>query len=96
MPKMTINEAMVLGKAVRGRLGELSSLRSQVATRDIFYGSGGKEKVVEPQYDVKILDKKCVVIENFLLVLDSKIKQSNAVTTIEIDTDVEKLLAPIE
>jgi len=94
MPKLSINEAMVTAKALRGRLGELSGLRSQSATRETYYGE--KNKVVEPTYDVKILDKKCVEIENALLEIDSRIKQSNAVTLIEIEADAKGLMSPIQ
>ena len=91
---MTVNEAMVMAKALRGRLGELSSLRSQCATRDTYYGD--KNKVVEPMYDMKVLDRKCVEIENALLEIDTKIKQSNAITKIDTGVDVKILLAPLE
>ena len=93
MAKLTINEAMVLAKAVRGRYSELSHLRSSVSTKETWFGD--KNKVVEPEYNVKDVDKKCVELENFLLVVDSKIKQSNAVTTIDVDFDVKVLLAPL-
>lgn len=89
---MTINQAMVLAKALRGRLAELSQLRSEVSIRTNFYSSGNKEKTVEPQYDVKKLDKMCVDIENFLLEVDSLIKESNAKTTIAMETDGRALM----
>jgi hypothetical protein len=91
--KMTVNEAMVLQKALRGRLGELSSLRTTCASKESYYGDNNK--VVEPMYDVKALDKKCVELENALLDMDTKIKQSNAITSIEIDADKSTLLSPL-
>ena len=90
----TINEAMVLIKALRGRLGELSSLRSECATSTQYYGSSG-ERVITPLYPVKDLDAKCVAIENFLLLVDTAIKQSNAITKIKIDIDAQTLMTPI-
>ncbi len=93
MSKMTINEAMVMMKAVRGRLAELSNLRSQSTSKETYYGD--TQKVVEPKYDIKELDKKCVELENWLLVADTAIKKSNAVTTIELDADVKVLLSPL-
>lgn len=95
MKKMTVNESMVTAKALRGRLGELSSLRSQCATRETMY-FGDKNKIVEPTYDVRVLDAKCVDIENALLQMDMKIKQSNAVTTIEVDIDVKELMQSLK
>lgn len=94
MKKMTVNEAMVLTKTMRGRLGELSSLRAQCSTRETYFGDKGR--VIEPTYDMKILDKKCVLIENFLFEVDRIIKQSNAVTVIEVDADVKDLLSPLQ
>lgn len=89
----TINQAMVLTKALRGRLAELSSLRAQCATKDTYYGD--TEKVVEPLYSVKELDVRCVEIENFLLEVDTAIKQSNAVTTITVEGDAQTLMKPL-
>jgi len=91
--KMTVNEAMVFQKALRGRLGELSSLRTTCASRESYYGDN--HKVVEPMYDVKELDRKCVSLENALLDMDTRIKQSNAITIIEVDVDRAALLAPL-
>lgn len=90
---MSINEAMVLMKVLRGRLAELSSLRSTCASKESYFGE--RNKVVEPMYDVKMLDKKCVDIENALLDIDTKIKQSNAITSVEFDVDKGALLAPL-
>jgi hypothetical protein len=92
---MTVNESMVLMKIVRGRLGELSSLRQANSSRETSY-YGSDKKVIEPMYDVKALDKKCTELENFLLIVETKIKQSNAITKIKVDAaDVSELLAPI-
>jgi len=92
---MTVNELMVFMKAVRQRIYELSALRSQTSTRESIY-SGDITKVIEPQYDVKVVDKKITELQNFLFKADSKIKQSNAVTTIDIDVDVDSLLEPLQ
>ena len=53
-------------------------------------------KTIEPQYDVKIVDKKIVELQNFLYKADSKIKQSNAITTIDMDVGVDSLLEPLQ
>jgi len=92
--KLTINEAMVLSKHMRGRYSELSDLRRTCSVKETYFGE--KEKVVEPQYPMKMLDRRCVEIENFLLLVDTKIKQSNAVTTIEIEGDAQELMLPLE
>lgn len=96
MVKLTINESMVLAKAIRGRYAELSSMRSANSNRETYYATANEPKrVVEPTYDVKDIDRRCVELENFLLQVESKIKQSNAMTVIEVDADVKLLLAPL-
>lgn len=89
----TINELLVLSKAVRERINNLKELVSKTAVRERFYGN--VEKVVEPQYDVKKVDAKIVTLQKFLLDVDTAIKQSNAVTTVEINYQADELLAPI-
>ena len=95
MAKMSINVAMVTAKALRGRLAELSSLRSQSSTREQYYG-GDMKKSTEPTYDVKVLDKKCVEIENFLMDLDAAVKSANAITIVELEGDVKALMTPLD
>lgn len=95
MKKITVNEAMVWLKVVRGRLAELSKLREANSRKEIVYYTDQK-KEFEPLYDVKKLDKKCTELENFILEMETKIKQSNAITNIETEADVNILLAPIE
>jgi hypothetical protein len=91
---MTINEAMVLMKSLRGRLGELSNLRSEVSTKTRYFGA--TEKAVEPQYDVVAVDHKCVAIENALRKLDAAIKKSNALTQIDIEVNEDELMSPLQ
>jgi len=93
---VTINKAMVLMKAVRERVNQLRALRGQVSTREYTYFGSDKKTDTEPQYDVKAVDKKITELELFLFKADAKIKQSNAVTKIEIDADVDSLLSPLE
>jgi hypothetical protein len=90
----SVNEVMCLQKAVRERLAELQQLRNQVSITETYYGT--KDRVVAPNYDVKAVDKKIVELRNFLLVVDSKIKQSNAITKIEIEVDINELLTPLQ
>jgi hypothetical protein len=94
MASYTINRALVLGKAVRERLAELRALRNSIATTETWYQAENRRET-KPNYDVKEVDKKCVELENFLLDLDSEIKQSNAINTINIDVDVKTLLTPL-
>lgn len=91
---VTINELMVNMKIIRERLSDLKSLRQQTSVRERYYGS--VEKATEPQYDVKLVDKKITELQNFLAVADAAIKNSNAKTKVKIDFDVNELLKPLE
>jgi len=98
---MTISEAMVLQRTLKGRVHELQSLRNANAVgRNTYYmldsGREQKREIVEPKYDPKVVDRKVVEIEAFLFKLDAGIKRANAVTDIGIGADVDKLLEPIE
>ncbi len=92
---MTINEILVLSKTVRERVNGLKGLRSQVSQKESFLYGANEKKVVDPQYDVKIVDKKITELEMWLFKADSSIKQSNAKTQVDIEADVDKLLAPL-
>jgi len=92
--KITINELMALMKVVRSRHASLSRLRDQVSTKERYFGAA--EKVVEPQYDVKLLDKQIAYLDKFLFLADSKIKTTNAKTVIDMNYDLDALLSPID
>ena len=91
--EMTINEAMVKLKVLKGRLGELSHLRSESATRETWREPN---KIIEPIYDMRDLDRRCTEIEMAIMDIDTAIKQSNALTRIKIDADVKALLSPLK
>jgi len=91
---MTVNELLVVTKIVRERLKDLKELRTEVSNLKRYYGD--KESVKEPQYDVKKVDKKITELQNFLMLADQKVKQSNAVTQIDYIPDVINLLSPLE
>lgn len=97
---MTINEAMALAKAVNSRVSELRNLRSLVAVKSqttwIGMANKDRQELVEPQFDVKKVDKKITELEIVLYKIDSKIKQANAKTEIDLAVDAENLLAPLE
>ena len=91
---MTVNELMVIQKAIRERVSDLKALREKTSTTERYYSAS--EKVVEPEYSVKLLDKKVTELQNFLLKADSVIKQNNAKTDVDFTVDVEVLLQPLE
>jgi len=97
--KITINEAMVLEKQLKERLIDLKMLRETTVVKTIEhfgFETDRKERIIEPQYDVKIVDKKITFLQNAIYLLDAKIKQINAMTKFEIDIDVGNLLSPLE
>jgi len=57
--------------------------------------SGEREKEKIANYDVKVVDAKISELEKFLFFADSKVKQANAITNVDIDADVDVLLAPL-
>ena len=91
---MSVNELLVLQKAVRERVNQLKNLVRESSVQTSYYGE--KEKVVTPQYDGKLIDKKVTELEMWLFKSDAAIKQSNAVTQVNVEADVDKLLSPIE
>jgi len=93
---MTVNELLVLQKEVRSRVNDLKHLRSQVSTTDRTYFGDTQRKEIEPQYDVKLVDKKITELETWLFKADSAVKQSNAMTQVKVEADVDKLLAHLE
>jgi len=94
MAEMTVNKLLVLEKAIRERLNELRTLRNEVSKKE--HWMTDREKVVEPLYDVKKVDKKITELEQFLFNADAEIKGSNAVTKVTIEADISLLLAPLE
>ena len=93
---MTINELLSLTKIVRERLNGLKDLRKEVSTVTSFLYGTDEKKVTEVLYDVKTVDIKIVELETFLFKVDSAIKQSNAVTTISMEVNVDELLKPLQ
>ena len=93
MAEITINEAMVKMMVLKGRWGELSHLRSESATRETWREPN---KIIEPIYDMRDLDRRCTEIEMAIMDIDTAIKQSNALTRIKIEADVKTLLSPLK
>lgn len=97
--KLTINSAIALEQALKGRVSELKTLRSEVSkteTRTFFDGPKSETKI-EPQFDVKKVDTKIVELSNMLFKLNAAIKEANARTVIDgLDVDVDKLLEPLQ
>jgi len=95
---MTINEALAVGKSVRERITDLEEMRRQSVVETKHYDIDGKlrqdSKVL---VDVKDIDKRIVLLQNFLLKVDASVKKANAVTAVPelVDVNVDTLLAPL-
>ena len=91
---MTVNELMVVVKIIKERVSDLKTLREKTSVQERYYTQ--TEKVIEPQYDVRVLDRRVTELQNFLIKADSAIKQSNALTNVDFTVDVDALLKPLE
>ena len=95
----SINEWMVIKKMLSERRGDLKQLRQTSAVKSLItqrYGEDVTETKNEQQYDTKLLDRRIVEIQNADMLIDSAIKQSNAVIKVELPVDVDQLLSPME
>jgi len=93
---MTINELLVMMKAVRERLNGLKSLRTQVSVEErTIFGTADREKITTPKYDPKVVDTKITQLEIWLYKADAAVKQSNAKTEVEVTGNLDELLAPL-
>lgn len=95
MNKMTVNELLGLQRAARQRLSNLRHLQSRVSVTETLMFGTEEKKVFQPEYNVKEVDRKIVELERFLYESDAKVKASNAVTEVDIEVDVDRLLSSI-
>lgn len=81
---LTINEALVWAKTLKERHSELVGLRNENSkrTKHYFGQNADKERVEEPLYDVKALDKIVAGLAKEMRVLEQAIKNTNATTKV--------------
>jgi hypothetical protein len=97
--KKSINEWMVIRKVLSERRGDLKQLRQISAIEKTTirrYGEDLTEEKLDAKYDTKLLDRRITEMQNADLLIDSAIKQSNAMIGVELPLDVERLLSPME
>jgi hypothetical protein len=101
--QITVNEAMVQLKMLKTRYVELRGMRDESLVREtsryVNWREGGdrdKEIIKEPKFDAVKLDEAIVEIELAMHEIDSKIKASNAVTSVDVSRDIKELLKPIQ
>ena len=95
----SINEWMIMRKILAERKGDLKELRRQSAVDERVIHTIGEnvtETIQTAKYDVKVLDRRIIEMQNADLAIESAIKQSNATVKIDLPVDVESLLSPIE
>ena len=94
MAQVTVNYLLAMEKSLRERLNQLNDLKSSVSKRAYWED---KDKVEEPTYDVKAVDKKITAINKALFALNHKVKESNAKTLVDIkNLDYDSLVSEID
>ena len=95
MPTQSINAWLSMKNSLQARLAEVKSMKSEASNRHITRYDG-KEEIVEPTYDIKVIDKKCAQLTTALFKIDRAIKEANASTKVDLDVDYDALVSPIE
>jgi hypothetical protein len=91
--EISINALLSMEKSLKQRVGHLREMAQASATRTIFHD---KSETKEPIYDLKKIDHKITKIIQKLFFIDQTIKESNAVTKINIELDYEDLTSELE
>ena len=91
--KETISTLLVMEKNLRNRLTEVSNLVQSSTSRSVWTES---DRIDEPTYDIKKLDKKCSDIRKALFKINNEIKKANAKVEIELDVDYDELMDAIQ
>ena len=91
----SVNSFLVREKQLKARLADLNQLKQQATSRTRYYTEAVETRRDEPTYDIKQLDKMAIDIQNALFAIENAIKESNAVTKITVDVNVEDLMKPI-
>ncbi len=92
---MTISEVLSLVSQIKGRLSGLQSLRAECSKKTSYFGDDNR--VIEPTYDVKLVDKKIAELQKWIYKAEAAIKLTNAKTeVIDLYTDVDFLLESLQ
>jgi hypothetical protein len=85
---ITINRALILSKSFKERISDLKHLRTEVSTtKRSWLGDNREDKI--PMYDVKLLDNKILNLQKLLYKIETSIKGSNNIATIEVTQEIE-------
>jgi len=96
MASYSINALLSMQKSLVQRRQQLEEVKNNTTSRSIHRDINGTEQINEPTYDIKKVDKKIVRINNALFRIDQMIKQSNAVTEIDVDINYDDLSSELE
>lgn len=86
----TVSSLLSMQKALSQRKSQLETVRNSCTTETHYHDPN---KTETPTYDIKVVDKKIVRINNALFLIDKKIKESNAKTQIDVDLQFEELMS---
>ena len=91
---MSVNKLLEMQKALKERRNQLEKLTVENSKATHWYGSA--EKLEEPKYNPTALDKMVTDINNALFEISATIKESNAITKVEVAVDFSDLMKPIQ
>lgn len=94
-----MEQALLLMKAVRARLEDLTGLRNVVAAQVALKGYYDPKTQTGPEYvnpPVTITDKKITELQYFLCAAETAIEESNKLARVEFDFDIDSLLKPLD
>jgi len=90
--KASVNAFLSMQKALLTRRGQLEAVKNSSAMSTSYYSQGVETRVEKPTYDIKAADRMITKINRALFEIDTKVKQSNAVTEIDIALDFDDLM----
>lgn len=98
MSQITVNQLLEMRKRLQDRKSELSQLVTNSAQESRQRYHDGTESITKSKYDVVDLDVRVSEIQEAIYEIDSKVKESNARTKVDMDPgfDFKKLISPIK
>lgn len=89
----TISGLLEIQRILKERRNQLTELVKETATETTWRDPTPREKT--PRYDVAKVDEKLSQINMAIYRIASKLKETNAKTSIDIEVDFDNLMAPI-
>lgn len=92
--KLTINEGISFLNQLQQRINDLNSIRGQSLYSE-HKSFNGETITKNPEYNVRIIDKKITELQNWKYQIEAKIKTTNASVEMNLEIPVDELLAPL-